>query len=117
MLFMALMMMAGGEDVEEALKAYREKTSAEIRCRQTREHDEILVCAARDSDRYRLPLIEIDPGDRQHEGVFEEAARLQARTNKCQDLSLFLVGCGAAGIGLSVGAGGSRFQGLRPLAP
>lgn len=98
---------------------YRDKTRAEIRCAETVDRDEILVCGARSADRFRAPLIAHVAGDPRHEGVYETAARLQARTTPCQDMSLFLVGCGMAGVSAGVGFGPGGFErgyAFRPLA-
>lgn len=116
---MAMMAAAQGDDADALLAAYREKTRAEIRCTETAELDEILVCGARTADRFRLPLVEYQAGDPRHEGVYEQAERLQAKTTRCQDHSVFLVGCGMVGVssGISFGAGGfERGYVFRPLA-
>ncbi len=117
MLLATMMMLMAGDEVPALIERYREKTRAEIRCVQTTDKDEILVCGARDADRYRLPFIAYDAGDPNHEGVYEEAERLQAKTTPCQDHSAYLVGCGMVGVSMTVGGRGTRIGGVRPLAP
>ncbi|WP_374147857.1 hypothetical protein [Sphingomonas sp. 28-63-12] len=115
-----MLLMAGAEDradIATLLKAYREKTRAEYRCAPTADPDEILVCGARHADRYRLPLISFDAGDPHHEGVYEQAERLQAKTTPCQDHGPYLIGCGMVGVSLTTGGRGTHIGGVRPLSP
>lgn len=110
---------AQATDTDALLNRYRDQTRAELRCTETADRDEILVCGARAADRFRVPLTTQVAGDPRHEGVYQEAERLQAKTTRCQDMSLFLVGCGMAGVssGVSFGAGGfERGYVFRPLA-
>ena len=102
--------------VDTALVAYREKTRATTRCIHGT-GDDVVVCGRRNADRYRVPLIEHDAGDPKHQGVPAERERLLARTDNCEEKSLFLVGCGMAGVSMTVGAGGVNVRGERPIAP
>ena len=43
-----------------------------------------------------------------------ERERLQGKTNNCQEMRYFLVGCGMVGVGVSTGAGGTRILTARP---
>ncbi|OQW72194.1 MAG: hypothetical protein BVN33_13430 [Proteobacteria bacterium ST_bin13] len=117
MLVAMMTMMMAGTDVADLLKTYRDLTRAEIRCEQSADRDEILVCGARNADRYRLPFIAYDIGNPRREGVFEQAERLQHKTTPCQDMGPYLVGCGMVGVGVTVGGRGTRVGGLRPPAP
>lgn len=100
---------------DDAMARYREKTAAGPRCTTAADSDEVTVCGRRDADRYRVPLVERDPADPKNEGVPVERERMLARTSNCEEKSVFLVGCGKAGV--SVGTGGFHLAGERPLAP
>lgn len=101
-----------------SIDRYRRLTRATPHCEARTSADEIAVCGRRDADRYRVPLIEHDPGDPAHEGVAAERERLLARTSNCREKSLFLVGCGSAGATASAGFGrdGIGTPHLRPMA-
>ena len=100
---------------EDAMSRYRAKTVAGPRCAAATDPGEVMVCGRRDADRYRVPLIERDPADPKNEGVPAERERMLARTDNCEEKSIFLIGCGKAGV--SVGTGGFHLAGERPLAP
>ena len=100
---------------DDALAIYREKTAAGPHCAADADRDEVMVCGRRDADRYRVPLVERDPADPKNEGVPMERERMLARTSNCEEKSIFLIGCGKAGV--SVGTGGFHLAGERPLAP
>lgn len=101
--------------VDTALAHYRETTRVAVAC-TTPADGEIMVCGQRSADRFRVPLIVYEAGDPNHEGVAAERERLLHRTNNCQDHSLFLVGCGFAGVSVST-RGGFGLMGERPIAP
>ncbi len=101
---------------ETALKVHWDKTSVEPRCAQKKAApDEITVCGRRDGDRYRLPLVVKAVGDPKTADVLGEKERLFNKRDNCQNMSLFLTGCGSVGVsvGLGFGAGGTEW---RPLA-
>ena len=102
-------------DIDAAMARYRDQTRVAVECRSDKP-DDIIVCSRRATDRFRLPLIEIDLNNPKNEGVPAERERLLARTNNCEEMSTFLVGCGKAGIGVST-RGGLRGLGERPIAP
>jgi len=66
-----------------------------------------------------LPLIEPTSGSPKIQDVPGERERLFARTSNCQEKSVFLVGCGMAGVGMKAGFGPGGIYGarVRPLAP
>ena len=103
----------------EATDAYHARTSIEPRCPTEIDTTTITVCGMRQADRYRVPLIVHDAGDPMHESVMAERTRLMAPTDNCREKSLFLVGCGSAGVGVSTSARGTGVYGLaeRPIAP
>ena len=84
----------------------------------SRDLTDITICGRRAADRFRVPLVVTDPGDRRNEAVPVERERLLHRTNPVQDLSTFLVGGGMAGVSTTVGGSGEvRVVGQRKLAP
>jgi hypothetical protein len=108
-----LMLLQSAPDA--AMMQYREKTAAGPRCATAMDPGEVTVCGRRDADRYRVPLVERDPADPKNEGVPMERERMLARTSNCEEKSIFLIGCGKAGV--SVGTGGFHLAGERQLAP
>ena len=82
---------------DSLLTAARARTSAEQRCVIAPDSTAITGCGLRRADRYRVPFVVHDAGDPAHEPVPLERQRLLARTDNCEELSTFLVGCGAFG--------------------
>lgn len=100
---------------EDALAAYARQTATRPDCRRARAGNEISVCGRREADRYRLPLLIKAKGDPRAEDLAAERVRLQNITTPCQDNSVFLVGCGFAGVTVSTRLDGSSVK-ARPLA-
>ena len=96
---------------------YQAMTRVEPRCSAPRAGNEIVVCGRRRADRWRVPYILKEAGDRTIQNVSAERNGLIATTTPCQDNSVFLVGCGK-GVGVSVNTaiGGGSGVKLRPLA-
>lgn len=93
-------------------------TRAEIACEATSNGDEIVVCALRDADRYRVPYITPTPGDPKIVDVPGERARLIARANNCAEMRLDFTGCGMAGVTMTAGNGrGVGVEKARTPAP
>ncbi len=60
MLLLAMTLLAGAQDtgwVESAMSSYRARTRAEVPCAAPGEDAEIVVCARREADEYRVPLV------------------------------------------------------------
>ena len=112
---MLVLLLAAASADADPLERYRRLTAAEPACERTANATDVTVCGMRDADRFRVPFVFPEPGDPLHEAVMDERKRYLARTDNCQEKTLFLVGCGA--FGLSVTTGGGR-QGVevRPLA-
>ena len=110
-----LFALQAGPGIDEAVARYRARTRVAIEC-AAEQPDDVVVCGRRAADRFRLPLIELDLSDPKNEPVAAERDRRLARTNNCEEMSTFLVGCGKAGIGVST-ASGLRGLGERPIAP
>ena len=118
---MAMLLILAGQsaDAQTALVHYRAVTAVGPHCNSAANGADITVCARRNADRYRLPLIEQTAGNPKIQDVSAERERLFARTSNCQEKSLFLIGCGKVGVGATAGFGPGGVYGarLRPLAP
>ncbi len=119
MLSLVLIMAAQSADAEAALVHYRTVTAVGPHCGAAENPSDVVVCARRGADRYRLPLIEYDAGNPRSQDVPAERERMLARTSNCQEKSLYLVGCGMAGVSATASFGPDGIHGarLRPLAP
>lgn len=113
-----LMMLTAPTVAQEraALGNYLAMTRVEPRCSAPRAGNEIIVCGRRRADRWRVPFILKEPGDPSIQNVSIERNGLIPTTTPCQDYSVFLVGCGKVGIGISAAIGGGSGVKLRPLA-
>lgn len=100
--------------VQAALAAYREKTRAEVPCRATDNQDEIVVCALRDADRFRVPFVTRSAG---REDAQEREARLTTPPQVKCGQGAFLVDCGMVGVTVKASTGGGVQWVRRPLAP
>jgi hypothetical protein len=96
-----------------ALAEYRAKTSADVPCRATEDGDEIVVCALRDADRYRVSFV----GPARQELPDQRVARLVGgRTEPECGQGAFMARCGFVGASVSVGGRGVKWV-KRELAP
>lgn len=101
-------------DAATIVNVYQQQTSARIPCRRTSDGDEIVVCARRNADRYRVPIV--DDAQLDYDTPARRVVALKEPT-ECDKRSPFLVGCGAAGISVSTSLGRNGKTHLRPLAP
>lgn len=99
----------------DALARYRRLTAAEPRCERSADATDVTVCGLRDADRFRVAFVLHEKGDPRHEPAMAERKRYLARTDNCQEKSLFLIGCGSFGLSATVGGGRSGVE-VRPLA-
>lgn len=115
---LAPMMMMGG-DVAAIVAESKRLTRAERRCAPDSAGPDIVICSARDADRYRVPFLAYDAGDPRAETVLAERDRWIARPTPCQSHGPYLVGCGAVGVSARVtfGASGTGKPQLRGFAP
>jgi hypothetical protein len=119
MLLPVLLLLAQDASLATALEEYREKTRADVPCRRTADESEIVVCARRDADRYRVPLITSSAG--------REAAGERLNYLLSSDAAgfvpcgkgAFMVKCGSVGVSATIDSGGGSHvsTALRPLAP
>ncbi|WP_448502250.1 hypothetical protein [Sphingomonas sp.] len=109
---------AASAPIDRILADHGAATSASIPCRATDEREEILVCALRDADRWRVAYIVPDTGARNPDDVPAETARLLDQGNNCRNMALSVAGCGITGVSATVGNGrGLYVERPRPLAP
>jgi len=83
--------------VTSAMIKARAMTRAEIPCDRSRDSDEIVVCANRDADRYRISVIKVR-SSRDLEP--RTPALIDARALPCGQ-GAFTVNCGKAGVSVS----------------
>ena len=112
---MLVLLLAAATPDAAALARYRELTAAEPRCERRSDTTDVTVCGLRDADRFRVPFLFHDAGDPRHEAAMDERKRYLARTDNCEELNLFLVGCGAWGLSVTTGGGRDGVE-VRPLA-
>jgi hypothetical protein len=109
---------AASDPVDRLLADHDAATRASIPCRATDRKDEIVVCALRDADRWRVAYIVPDAGARSPDDVPAETARLLNQGNNCRNMALSVAGCGMVGASATVGNGrGLYVERARPLAP
>lgn len=103
-------------DATAVMNDYRQRTSARIPCRRTSDTDEIVVCARRNADLYRVPLV--DDGPLSYDAPTRRVLALKEPT-QCDKRSPFLVGCGAAGVTVTTSFGPGKSSGthVRSFAP
>ena len=99
--------------VTAAIAEYRAGTTAEVPCRVTNDDDEIVVCARRDADRYRVPFV---PPSRQELPDQRVARLVGGRTEPECGKGAFMAHCGFVGASVSVGGRGLKWV-KRELAP
>lgn len=107
------------QNVDSLLTTARTMTTAEPRCARAADATEITICGRREADRYRVPFVVHDPGDRRYESVGAERERLTHKKNAIEEASAILVGTGMAGVSTTVGGssgGKAVVTGYRPLA-
>lgn len=116
-MLLPLLLLAQDASLDAALQDYREKMRADVPCTRTADENEIVVCARRDADRYRVPLVTASagreaPGERLNYLLSSDAAGYVP----CGK-GAFMVRCGSVGMGVTVNSGGGMRTSERPLAP
>ncbi|PCD02297.1 hypothetical protein COC42_12700 [Sphingomonas spermidinifaciens] len=117
MLAMLLMVQAESIDAARLVAETRVLTRATIECRSRSEGADIIVCARRDADRWRVPFVTPDPGAVDRDDVPGERSKLIARPNNCAEMKLMAYECGMVGASMTAGGRGTRLEAPRPLAP
>ncbi len=111
-IFLVMALQADGD----APVTYRAKTAAEHRCAPSLNETDVTVCGLRDADRFRVPFVAHAAGDPLWEPVPQERQRYLARTDNCEEKSLFLIGCGGFGLSVTTSTGGGDPVSVRPMA-
>jgi len=114
MLIALLLMVQEVPAVHAALNSYRELTRVEPGCKRGPQGDEIVICARRQADRYRVPLATTYDGS---ENPDKRVAKLLDTAPPPCGQGAFTVKCGAVGVSASMGVGRPPRVSLRPLAP
>jgi hypothetical protein len=112
-----LVMMAQQASVEAAMAKYRAATRAEYRCEPTAETGEIVVCALRDADQFRVPILEPTPGDPRTVDAMAERERLVKMPSLGCGLAASYEGCGMVGVTATANSRGVGVSRPRPIAP
>lgn len=99
----------------DPVAAYESLTSVEPRCKTGPSGGDILVCARRGADRYRVPFLLPTRGDPKNLMPKDETARLLYRNQPCDELNAFgHVGCGMVGVTVSTNLGTGEIQQREP---
>jgi hypothetical protein len=114
LLLVALAQQAG---VEAAMARYRDATRAEYRCDPTADTGEIVVCALRGADRFRVPILEATPGDPKAVDALSERNRLVKMPTLGCGLAASYEGCGMVGVTATANSRGVGVSRPRPIAP
>jgi len=117
MLLPLLLLLAQDASLETAIKEYREKTRADVPCSRTADDNEIVVCARRDADHYRVPLITSSAGREASGQRLNYLLSSDAAGFVPCGKGAFMVHCGSVGVGMTVDSGGRARLSERPLAP
>lgn len=110
-MLLSMLMLAAVQDpdaVEDALAQYRERTRGDVACRRSADPDEIVVCAARDADRYRVPFV-LSGSARDSIPLQTERLTRDYAAVECGQ-GAFIVNCGSVGVSVTVGATGIRWN-------
>ena len=114
MLLPLLLLVQEAPPVSAAIAEYRAKTAGDVKCRVADDSDEVVICALRDADRYRVPFV--SPSRR--ELPDQRVARLVGqRTEPECGKGAFTAHCGSVGVGATMGNGRGLRWSERPLAP
>lgn len=101
-MLLPLMLLLTQDRLEAMIESYRVQTRAEIPCNATDKGDEIVVCARRDADRYRVPFV---PAGRPENSVpLRTSTLLEDHGRPCGE-GAFLVHCGKVGVTATYGGG------------
>lgn len=107
MLLLSMMLLAAqdGDQVAASMGNYRVLTRADVPCERPNDSDEIVVCGARNADKYRVPFV---TAGRTRDSVPARTSYLTQDFGKpaCGG-GAFLKDCGAVGVSVTMGFDGS----------
>ncbi len=116
-LWMLLAAVLDETTVAQAMARARAATSIDRPCRRDADVDEVVICANRNADRFRMPLKEPPvAGDPNAVDAPGERERLLAVPGPACGMTLFLSGCGFVGATASTRSGVGGGPVPRPLA-
>ncbi len=96
-------------DAPTIMADHLRRTRAEVPCEAPKANDEVVVCARREADHYRVTFVTTDPRD----AVFAERTRLMHNPGpKCGITGPFLVSetCGMVAVTASTNGGAVRIR-------
>lgn len=96
-------------DANDLIAAAKRLVTAEIQCPPA-ETSAVTVCGRRATNRFRVPFVGYDAGDRRAETAVAERHRLLNDRNACQEMKGIQVGCGFVGVHLSMGREGTTIR-------
>ncbi len=122
MFILALLPLAPGHPAQdqyvtaaEAMAIHREHSRAEVPCKAPTNDTEIVVCALRSADRYRVPLVTTVRAGSEPERV-EQMVTGPIGEAPCGQ-GAFMVHCGSVGVKTSIGSDGRVRYVRREPAP
>ena len=108
MLLLSMMLLAAGQDgdqVQSAVSNYRTLTRADVPCERPRASDEIIVCGAREADKYRVPFVSAGST---RDSVPTRTSYLTKDFGAAEcGQGAFMVRCGGVGVSMTFGFDGS----------
>ncbi|TGX52577.1 hypothetical protein E5A73_13040 [Sphingomonas gei] len=114
MLLPLLLLVQDAPAVAAAIAEYRAKTAGDVSCRAASDGDEVVVCALRHADRYRVPFV----APAHQELPDQRVTRLVGqRTEPECGQGAFMAHCGSVGVSATMGNGRGMRWNERPLAP
>ena len=114
MLLLSMMLLAAAQDVPQdgaqngdrvgtAMTNYRTMTRGDVPCHRPGNDDEIVVCGAREADKYRVPFVSASRRD----SVPARTAYLTTDFSQPScGTGAFLRNCGAVGVSTTIGSDG-----------
>ena len=106
MLLLSVILLAAqdGDQVAASMSNYRVMTRADVPCERPSDSDEIVVCGAREADKYRVPFVS---AGRTRDSVPARTSYLTQDFGKpaCGGAA-FLQDCGMVGVSLTMGFDG-----------
>lgn len=109
-MLLAMALLVIGEATDGAaplIDRIRALTAPRAGCADRPQPGEVVVCARRRADRYRLPLVAGQAGTRADPTPAQRLAAIRPESN-CETMSVFLVGCGSVGAGIGIDGDGKR---------
>jgi hypothetical protein len=107
-MMLSLLLLLAAQNTDAMLATAQAITTAEPKCTRSSNSTDITVCGLRQADRYRVPFVVHDPGDRRYESVAAERERLTHRKNVLEEAGAILVETGMSGVSMTRTIGGPQ---------